>query len=117
MKKIQIKFEASKAFLDCVHLAKSPFQRMIGLLKHNQLRESEGMLIVPCKQIHTFFMKFPIDAIFLDSNGSIIAIEELHPWKFSKIYFKGKYVLETHKGWSSKNNLKIGDQIKGDLPC
>ena len=48
--------------------------RLVGLLGKKTLEQGEGLLLEPCRQIHTWFMSFEIDAIFLDKNGRILAL-------------------------------------------
>ena len=73
--------------------------RMKGLLGKERLLAGKGLLIRPCKGIHTFFMRFPIDAVFLDKNNRIVAlIRNLSPNRLTKIYQKATAVLELPAG-------------------
>lgn len=79
----------------------------------NSLAEGEGLLIRPCKGIHTFGMKFPIDVVFLDSGNLVIAInKELASNRLTPIYPKGSSVLELPAGTVEATATKIGDEIK-----
>ena len=94
-------------------IADNLFARMKGLLGRSALAEGEGLLIMPCKGIHTFGMKFPIDAIFLDSRNVVIAI-----WKvlssncLSLLFPKAASVLELPAGTIEATATTIGDEIK-----
>jgi len=58
--------------------------RSKGLLGRASLHADEGLWIVPCPMIHTFFMKFPIDVIFLRGDLSVArVIEDMKPWRLS----------------------------------
>ena len=59
------------------------FQRAKGLIGRSSLPPGEGLLIERCNAIHTFFMKFPIDAIFLDRRGRVVkTVRNIRPWRF-----------------------------------
>jgi uncharacterized membrane protein (UPF0127 family) len=92
--------------------ALSLFSRMKGLLGTKELKEGEGLLIPDCKQVHTWFMHYPIDIIFLDSQNVVIKQQTLKPWKFSPWILKAKSVLEVPAGYASKNALKEGDKLE-----
>lgn len=109
MKKISILFKQNHTATipNGLH-AISTMDRMIGLLKHKGLADNEAMLIDSCKQVHTCFMKFSMDAIFIDRNGTVVGIEELKPWRFSKIHFKASSVIETNYGWAKRHGITVG---------
>ncbi len=63
-------------------VASSAFQRMRGLIGRSGLEKGTGMLILKCNCIHTCFMRFPIDAVFLDSNGCVVKrVRNIRPWR------------------------------------
>ena len=78
-------------------VARTPFERMRGLIGTERLRSGEGMLILRCNSIHTLFMAFPIDATFLDRNDNIVKIvRNIRPWSlFVWGGFRAVKVLET----------------------
>ena len=97
-----------------------------GLSVKNQLRENESMLFVFEEPLrHTFWMKdmkFPIDIIWLDSNGKIVHIEEnLMPCPFVFLCpsyapnADSQYVLETIAGFAQRHNISLGTNIKFEL--
>lgn len=56
-------------------------ERAKGLIGTKNLAADEGMLILKCNAIHTFFMSFPIDATFLDKNDNVVrVVENIPPW-------------------------------------
>lgn len=58
-------------------------ERARGLIGTKSLGPDEGMLILRCNAIHTFFMGFPIDAIFLDRNDRVVkTVRNIRPWTF-----------------------------------
>src|SRR5438128_1091109 len=63
-------------------VADRPLARMKGLLGRSELAGDEGILIRPCNSIHTLFMRFAIDAIFVDRNGTVLKITaHVKPWR------------------------------------
>ena len=84
--------------------------RLAGLLGKSGLGEEEGLLITPCAQVHTFFMRFPIDALFLDRGFRVLrAVENMKPWKVSPWVMGAHFVLELKAGKLS------GAVEKGDI--
>jgi len=93
-------------------VARNFFTRFRGLLLKKSLPRGHGLLITPCNSIHMFFMRFPIDAVFIDSNNKVVYIEEgIRPWKVSKIVRKAKSVLELPAGTVSAADTRVGDQL------
>jgi uncharacterized protein len=92
-------------------LADSPLARMRGLLGRDGLEHGEGLLLRPASSIHTFFMRFPIDAVFLDRELAVLGIEDsIDPWRAASR--KGaKAVLELPAGECSRRGLAVGDRL------
>lgn len=94
-----------------VKTAQTTIARMKGLLGKKHL-EQEGLLIKPCKQIHSIGMRFPFDAVFLDGNDQVCHIHEnMMPGEISKFVVKAKAVLEIPAGTVQKTNTCIGDLL------
>jgi uncharacterized membrane protein (UPF0127 family) len=101
-----------KVVAQTILLADNYFARLKGLMFCNNLDNSDGLILKPCNQIHTFFMKFDIDAVFINSLGEVLHIEEnMKPSKISKYIKKGKQVLELASGQAHKNNIQVGDHL------
>lgn len=96
-----------------VKVANSFFKRLFGLRGVAEIKDDEGMLLYPCSQIHTFGMKFDIDAVFLSKNMTVLHIEQrMQPGKVSK-RVKGAYkVLELKGGITEIFSLEPGDTLK-----
>jgi uncharacterized membrane protein (UPF0127 family) len=57
-------------------------QRLLGLMFRRDLPEGQGLLITRCRSIHTLFMRFHIDAVFLDADGAIVRIvRDIPTWR------------------------------------
>ena len=71
------------------------------------LNESEGLLIKPCNSIHCFFMKIPIDVVFLDKDSEVVhRIDGMKPWSISPIIKNATVVIEANAG--ALKEIKIG---------
>jgi uncharacterized membrane protein (UPF0127 family) len=85
--------------------------RLVGLMGRKSFSKGEGLLLVPANQIHTLFMHFTIDAVFLDRKNQVLAAITLKPWRASKLYFKARKVLELPHGTLQSVPISIGDEI------
>lgn len=92
-------------------LADSPVTRLRGLLGRDGLEQGEGLLLRPASSVHTFFMRFPIDVVFLDRALIVLGIaDDVDPWRAASR--KGaKAVLELPAGESLRRGLSVGDQL------
>lgn len=94
-----------------VTVAETLLLRMKGLLGRDRLETGKGLLIRPCKGIHTFFMRFPIDAVFLDRESRIVAISRsLPPNRMTPVYRKAYSVLELPAG-TVDSGTSAGDLV------
>lgn len=95
---------------DNVTLAQTVLARLKGLLFRKEFRNGEALIIKPCNSIHTFFMRFPIDVIFIDSNDKIVKIrKEIKPFRATPVYFKSKFVIEFPSGTVEVTNTTESD--------
>ena len=93
-------------------VAATMWSRMQGLLGSGGLAEGEGLWIRPCNSVHTLFMGFPIDVVFLDRDLRCIAIRhEMRPWRLSQIHFRAHSVLELPAGTCARAGLKPGESL------
>ena len=88
-----------------------------GLLGRDALEPDQGMLFVrgrfePFMWMHMFFMRFPIDIVFLDRDGKVIRINPaLRPWRLSSIVFGARKALELASGAAARSATQVGDTI------
>jgi uncharacterized protein len=95
----------------CV-VAHSPFTRMKGLLGSRELPAGEGLLLLPAPSVHTWFMRFPIDVVFLDWDLSVMdVVEGLRPWRAAGRR-RARAVLELAVGEARRRNIRPGDRLK-----
>lgn len=93
--------------------AETMWSRMRGLLGRGALAPSEGLWITPCDSIHMFFVRFPIDAVFIDERLQVVRVfEDLRPWRMAR---GGKFahsVLELPPGKAAFFNIRVGDKLQ-----
>lgn len=95
-----------------VYLADTFRRRLLGLIPRSRIDEDEGLLLVPCKGVHTFFMRFPIDIVYLDRYMSVVALfPDTRPWRVLPQVPGVAQVLETAAGTVSKSKTKIGNKL------
>ncbi len=96
-----------------VRLANTFLTRLRGLMFTSRLAPGAGLLLRPCQGIHTFWMFFPIDAIFLDRELRIVRlVENLRPFRLTSPHTAASSVLELESGTISRFRLNPGDQLE-----
>lgn len=93
-------------------VAANPFSRMRGLLGRSNLSSGEGILLRPASSVHTGFMRFPIDVVFLDRDlGVLKIVPRLVPWR-TAARRRARAVLELPAGECERRGLREGDQLQ-----
>lgn len=91
-------------------IADTFFSRFIGLMGSDPLIAKQGLLISPCKQIHTHFMTYTVDVVFLDDHHQVVHISTaMKPWGFTKYFKNASHVLELTE--NQGKNIHIGDTL------
>lgn len=89
------------------------FARLKGLMFRKQLSDSDGLYLHPCKTIHTFFMKFPIDVLYLDHQWRIVGMDEkLRPGTTGGKFPGAVAVIELKSGSIRGKSIKKGQIVK-----
>lgn len=102
----------AELLVDHLMVAESFWERGKGLLGRKSLAEGEALWINPCNNIHTFFMKFAIDCIFVDSKMEIKNIaKNVTPFRIAGPYWRASSVIETPSGFVDAKKLKVGDHL------
>ena len=97
---------------DRAERATSFFERFKGLMGRPSLAFGEGLHILKCNSIHTFFMRIPIDVAFLDPSGVVVKqFSALPPWRATSVYFQAKSVLELPAGTLEASGTQEGDRL------
>ena len=93
-------------------LADTSAKRRTGLLKHQRLDPGDGLWIVPCESVHTFFMKFPIDLVYLDKRRKVKKVRHAVPaWRLSAC-LSAHSVLELPAGTIRETGTVAGDELE-----
>jgi uncharacterized protein len=94
-----------------VLIADTALPRMRGLLGRRSLTPGDGVLLQPAPSIHTAFMRFEFDAVFLDGSLRVVrAVERLKPWR-AVAARHAQSVLELAAGEVARRGIEVGDQI------
>ena len=93
--------------------ALDPTSRMKGLLGRDSLPADQGLWIEPCSSIHTFFMKFAIDAAFVSSGGEVLRIfRNLKPFRLAFGGWSARAVIEAASGEFGAGKIAPGDTLQ-----
>ena len=96
---------------ESVEIADTSEKRRVGLLKHARLDSGSGLWIVPCESVHTFFMKFPIDLVYLDRRHKVRKVSNaVRPWRLSACLLAHS-VLELPAATVKQSGTQVGDQL------
>jgi len=102
-----------KILADKLETADNFFKRLKGLLGRTCLAKGEALSIIPCRSIHSFFMKFRFDAIFINKKNEVVClIENMPAWRISGIYFSARSVIELPAGVIKETKTSIGDSLE-----
>ncbi len=93
------------------------FERALGLMFKGRLEEGEGLLIefsrlLRSRSIHSFFMRFTIDLIFIDSDMKVVDLATLGPWRVYGPKGQCARVLEVNEGTTKRKGIEIGDLME-----
>ncbi|WP_461205473.1 DUF192 domain-containing protein [Clostridium sp. DL1XJH146] len=89
------------------------FKRLKGLMFTKELSPQTAMYIHPCNGVHTYFMNYAIDVLYLDINNQIISIDKnMKPYKLGKPHQNAVAVIELSNGMIEKSQLRIGQVLE-----
>lgn len=95
-----------------LEIAESFFARGRGLLGRASLGPEQGLWIRPCNNIHTWFMKFPIDCVFVDRGLTVRSLREhVQPWRMVMPQWKAHSVIEMPAGSISRLGIRVGEVL------
>lgn len=92
-------------------VADSFLDRLIGLMFKSSMGDKDSLLIKKCNSIHTFFMKYSIDVVFLNKEYLVVkAFYDVKPWRMTRMVFGATQVLEMRAG-DLPRDLSVGDRL------
>lgn len=93
-------------------MADSFFSRGFGLIPRGSLRDGEGLLITKTSSITMLFMRFPIDAVFVDRSGRVVRVAaDLPPWRLATAARGARDVIELPAGTAARTGTQAGDEL------
>jgi len=96
-----------------VDTATSMWQRFMGLMGRGELPAGHGLFIHPCSSIHMFFMRFAIDAAFVDRDLRVVRVyHSLRPWRITRVVRRAKGVFELPAGTLAGAGVQTGDTLE-----
>lgn len=93
-------------------LADTPFTRMKGLLGRALLENGEALVITRCNSIHMFFMRFPIDVVFIDRGSLVVGlVRGIRPYRFSPVFWSADAAIELPAGTIDRTGIMLGQHL------
>jgi len=87
-------------------------QRLLGLMGRKQLADNAA-LVLPDNWVHTFWMRFPLDLIYLDRVKRVVGLQaELPPNRIGKPFWSAHAVIELNCGVIRTSQTQVGDQLQ-----
>jgi uncharacterized protein len=97
---------------EAADIADTSAKRRVGLLKHDHLAPGEGLWIVPCESVHSFFMRFAIDLVYLDRKHRVRKVRHgMVPWRIS-VCWTAHSIVELPAGAVQASGTQAGDQLE-----
>ena len=94
-------------------VADSAWSRFAGLMLRRELPEGHGLLIRPCNSIHMFFMRFPLDVVFIDAAGTVVrVVDSIRPWRATSFVRGAKAAIELPAGTARRAGVAAGATVR-----
>jgi uncharacterized protein len=102
-----------ETMVENLEVADTEWGRLKGLLGRTGLPPESGLWITRCNNIHTFFMKFPIDLVFLDKAMAVVrTMHALPPWRVVLPVRRAKSVVELGGGFLQSHPVSVGERLR-----
>jgi uncharacterized protein len=97
-----------------IDIADTFWARFLGLMGSSRLPVDHALLIKQCSSVHTCFMRYPIDLVFLDSGYRVTeTASAIKPWRLHMARAPAKHVLELAAGGIERLGLRSGQMLSG----
>lgn len=111
---VTMRGEGGRVVCERCEIADGPVSRARGLLGRSGLEAGAGLLLEPSFSIHTLFMRFPIDAVFLDRDRAVVdVVRRLRPWR-AATRLRARSVLELPAGEAERVGLRVGERLQAE---
>ena len=98
---------------DRVAVADTHWTRLRGMLGRSEPESGEGLLLRPCRAVHMYGMRFPLDVAFLTEDGRVVGLyPHLPPSRRSRVHRDASAALELPAGRLAETGTEIGDEIR-----
>lgn len=102
----------TKTIASKASLADSFMERALGLMFSKDLGNRDALIIEPTNSIHTFFMNYPIDVIFINSDYKVVKVfRKLKPWRMTRMYFTASKAIEL-MGGTLEEDISPGEYLE-----
>jgi uncharacterized membrane protein (UPF0127 family) len=106
-----VNLRTNRVVAERVEVANTRRTRRTGLLRHDPLGASSALVLEPCWMIHTAFMRFAIDVVFLGRDDRVVGIaHEVRPWR-AAISPRARRVIELPAGAVRRHGVELGDPL------
>jgi len=110
--RIAVNVTRNKVLANSLKIADTFFSSLLGLMGRRRLPIGEGLWICPCQSVHSMWMRFPIDVIFLDNKKSVIhLVENMRPFRISKYVTTAQSVIELPVNTIAATQTQVGDLV------
>jgi uncharacterized membrane protein (UPF0127 family) len=100
-----------------VEVARGTVARGLGLMGRRGWPRSDGLLLERCNSVHTFFMRMPIDVVFLDGEGTVLRVASaVRPWRVGPVAWRARRALELPAGVLAESATAPGDRLSFEEP-
>ena len=112
MTAVRVEADDGRPVCESCLVADTPLRRLRGLLGRERFEPGEGLLLRPAGSVHTSFMRFPIDVVFLDREATVVGVaEEVAPWRV--VARRGaRSVLELPAGEARRRRVDAGQRLR-----
>jgi len=109
--------DGRQRLLAIVERADTALTRMRGLLGRDGLPDGEGLVLTPCSMVHTLFMRFPIDVLFLDRHDRVVrSVDAVKPFRFAWGGWRARSTIELPAGTLRRADVRAGHHIRIEGP-
>jgi uncharacterized membrane protein (UPF0127 family) len=113
MRRARIVIEPAGIQIAVADIADTSISRMIGLLGRANLETGTGLVLKPCNMIHTWFMRFPIDVLFVSDEGIVVrALEALRPFRLAWGGSGASQTIELPAGTLGRLGIRSGERVR-----
>lgn len=111
---MNVRLKDGTALAVSIRCADTFIQRFRGLMFSDSFPpQSDGLLLSPCNSVHTMFMRYKLDVLFLDRDGRVLhVIDAMPPWRFSPVVRGARRVLEVSSGTIAQYGVSVGDRLE-----